>query len=83
MISTWRQVWGQGDFPFYWVQLADFRPETDVPGDSDWAELREAQTLTMKKLPKTGQAVIVDIGEGKTFTPRTKSMWAAVWPDGR
>ena len=44
-------------------QMADFPA---------WAELREAQTLTMKKLPKTGQAVIVDIGEGKDIHPKNK-----------
>ncbi len=72
MISTWRKVWNQGDFPFYWVQLADFKAETDMPGESAWAELREAQTMTMKALPKTGQAVIVDIGEGKDIHPKNK-----------
>jgi sialate O-acetylesterase len=40
MIKNWRDEWGQGDFPFYWVQLADFMGETPEPGDSAWAELR-------------------------------------------
>lgn len=72
MIQTWRDRWGQGDFPFYWVQLADFRPEVDTPGDSQWAELREAQTMTMSKLPNTGEAVIVDLGESSDIHPRNK-----------
>jgi len=72
MISTWRKDWNQGDFPFYWVQLADFKAEKDNPEESEWAELREAQTMTMKALPKTGQAVIVDIGEGKDIHPKNK-----------
>jgi sialate O-acetylesterase len=72
MIDSWRKEWNQGDFPFYWVQLADFRQETDVPVESDWAELREAQSMTMKKLPHTGQAVIIDIGEGKDIHPKNK-----------
>ena len=72
MISSWRKEWGQGDFPFYWVQLADFMAERAEPGDSAWAELREAQTMTMSKLPHTGQAVIIDIGEGKDIHPRNK-----------
>lgn len=72
MISTWRKAWGQNDFPFYWVQLADFMGEKDEPTESAWAELREAQTMTMAKLPKTGQAVIIDIGEGKDIHPRNK-----------
>jgi sialate O-acetylesterase len=72
MISSWRQEWGQGDFPFYWVQLADFMDENSEPTDSAWAELREAQTMAMEKLPNTGQAVIIDIGEGKDIHPRNK-----------
>lgn len=71
MISHWREVWGQGDFPFYWVQLADYRPEVETPGDSDWAELREAQTMTLK-LENSGEAVIVDVGEGDDIHPRDK-----------
>jgi len=72
MIESWRSEWGLGDFPFYWVQLADFRDEEPTPGDSEWAELREAQTMTMDKLPKTGEAVIIDIGEGKDIHPKNK-----------
>ncbi len=72
MIQNWRDEWGQGDFPFYWVQLADFMAEKSEPADSAWAELREAQTLTMKKLPNTGEAVIIDIGEGKDIHPKNK-----------
>lgn len=72
MIDSWRKEWGQGDFPFYWVQLADFMGESVEPMDSAWAELREAQTMTMSKLPNTGQAVIIDIGEGKDIHPRNK-----------
>ncbi|MFO0980051.1 MAG: sialate O-acetylesterase, partial [Planctomycetaceae bacterium] len=72
MISNWREEWGQGDFPFYWVQLADFQTEAVEPGESDWAELREAQTMTMSKLAHTGEAVIIDIGEGKDIHPKNK-----------
>ena len=50
MIDSWRNEWGLGDFPFYWVQLADFRDEKPEPAESEWAELREAQTMTLKKL---------------------------------
>jgi sialate O-acetylesterase len=72
MIKSWRDEWGQGDFSFYWVQLADFLAESPTPRDSGWAELREAQTMTMDRLPKTGQAVIIDVGEGKDIHPRNK-----------
>jgi sialate O-acetylesterase len=76
MIQEWRREWGQGDFPFYWVQLADFKDEKPQPGESDWAELREAQTRTLK-LPNTGQAVIIDVGEGRDIHPRNKQEVAA------
>ena len=72
MIQHWRDEWDQGDFPFYWVQLADFREEVSEPGDSDWPELREAQTMTMDRLDKVGEAVIIDIGEGRDIHPRNK-----------
>ena len=72
MIQNWRDDWGQGDFPFYWVQLADFKPEKSEPGDSDWAELREAQTMTLDRLANTGEAVIIDIGEASDIHPRNK-----------
>lgn len=71
MIKSWRDAWQQGDFSFYWVQLADFTPEPAAPGESDWAELREAQTMT-QSLPNTGQAVIIDIGEANDIHPRNK-----------
>ncbi len=71
MITRWRQLWGQ-EFPFYWVQLADYQAETTEPVESDWAELREAQTMTLDKLEHVGQAVIIDIGEGKDIHPRNK-----------
>lgn len=72
MITTWRDRWGQGDFPFYWVQLADFTNERPQPQiNSWWAELREAQTNTLS-LPNTGQAVTIDVGEGRDIHPRNK-----------
>ncbi|QEG36266.1 sialate O-acetylesterase [Bythopirellula goksoeyrii] len=72
MITNWRDEWNQGDFPFYWVQLANYLDEQPEPGESAWAELREAQTLTMSKLSNTGEAVIIDVGEGKDIHPRNK-----------
>jgi sialate O-acetylesterase len=76
LIEQWRKEWGQGSFPFYWVQLADFRAEKPEPGESDWAELRESQTKTLR-LANTGQAVIIDIGEGRDIHPRNKQEVAA------
>jgi sialate O-acetylesterase len=72
MIRSWREEWNVGDFPFYWVQLADFRDEKSEPAESDWAELREAQTRTMSALPNTGEAVTIDLGEAQDIHPRNK-----------
>jgi sialate O-acetylesterase len=72
MITSWREDWKQGDFPFYWVQLADFKAENPEPGESGWAELREAQTMTQDKLPNTGEAVIIDLGEATDIHPKKK-----------
>ena len=72
MITTWRDLWQQGDFPFYWVQLADFMQEMTKPSGSTWAELREAQSMTLS-LPNTGEAVIIDAGEGRDIHPRDKT----------
>ncbi len=71
MIKCWREAWGQGDFPFLWVQLANFMKRQPEPGDSAWAELREAQTMTLS-LPHTGQALAIDIGEANDIHPRNK-----------
>jgi sialate O-acetylesterase len=72
LISAWREQWQQGDFPFYWAQLADFTAELEgAQQESWWAQLREAQTQTLD-LPNTGQAVIIDIGEGREIHPRNK-----------
>jgi sialate O-acetylesterase len=72
MIENWRKDWGQGNFPFYFVQLANYMARKPQPGDSAWAELREAQTLTMSKSANTGMAVIIDIGEEKDIHPKNK-----------
>jgi sialate O-acetylesterase len=71
MINSWRADWEQGDFPFYFVQLANFKERQPEPGDSDWAELREAQTMTLS-LPNTGMATIIDIGDAKDIHPQNK-----------
>ncbi len=71
MIRDWRKRWGQGDFPFAWVSLANFRAVPEEPGDSAWAELREAQTKALS-LPNTGQALAIDVGEADNIHPRDK-----------
>jgi len=71
MINNWREEWGQGNVPFYWVQLANFMATKEKPEESAWAELREAQSMT-RSLPNSGQAVIIDIGEADDIHPRNK-----------
>lgn len=70
LIKDWRTHWGN-DFPFFWVQLANFLEPTDKPKQSAWAELRDAQTATLS-VPLTGQALAIDIGEAKDIHPRNK-----------
>jgi len=70
MINDWRRKWGYA-FPFYWVQLANFMKPDSIPVESEWAELREAQSKTLS-LPNTGQAVTIDIGEADDIHPRNK-----------
>ena len=72
MIQSWRKTFGQPEMPFYFVQLAPWKAKTDKPQESDWAELREAQLMTLSKLPNTGMAVITDIGDEKDIHPKPK-----------
>jgi sialate O-acetylesterase len=80
MIRNWRQDWRQGDFTFLAVQLAPWDRNkkrsleeiTATPGDSDWAELREAQVLATQTLPKVGMAVITDVGDKDDIHPTHK-----------
>jgi sialate O-acetylesterase len=71
MIRDWRTAWAQRDFPFYFVQLPNWRSATAEPGDSDWAELREAQMMTLRT-PQTGMAVSIDLGDMNELHPRNK-----------
>ena len=72
MINDWRARWGEGNFPFYFVQLASFNAANgNSKNGSSWAELREAQTKTLS-LPNTGMAVITDIGNATDIHPKNK-----------
>ena len=71
MIKNWRKDWGRGEFPFLFVQLANFMKTKPEPDESAWAELREAQLMTLS-LPNTGMAVIIDIGEADDIHPKNK-----------
>jgi sialate O-acetylesterase len=70
MITAWRAHFGQGNLPFFWVNLADFKRPADPTGRS-WAFLREAQTQTLA-LPQTGQAVAIDLGDPNDIHPANK-----------
>ena len=65
MIEDWRNRWGEGDFPFYFVQLANYQT------NGRWPVLRESQTETLR-LANTAMAVITDIGESKDIHPKNK-----------
>jgi len=71
MITDWRARWGQGDFPFLFVQLANFTPGKSDAASDKWALLREAQAQTLA-LPNTGMAVTLDIGEAADIHPKDK-----------
>lgn len=71
MIRSWRAQWKQGDFPFLFVQLANYMKREAEPTESAWAELREAQLMALS-LPNTAMAVIIDIGEADDIHPKNK-----------
>ena len=79
MIRSWREAWKQGkragsperEFPFLFVQLANFMLPSPQPEPCAWAELREAQAMTLS-MPNTGMAVAIDIGETADIHPRNK-----------
>ena len=72
MIRNWRRDWAQGGFTFLTVQLAPYMKIKPEPAESTWAELREAQNLTIKTLPKAGTVSITDVGEENDIHPKKK-----------
>lgn len=71
LIEDWRVGFRQGYLPFLTVQLANYMEKTEEPKTSDWAALREAQTLSLR-YPATGLAVSIDIGEENDIHPKNK-----------
>ncbi len=72
LIRGWREAWGEGDFPFLFVQLAAFtKPDDEPVMTSGWAELREAQAMTLA-LPKTAMALAIDTGDATDIHPKNK-----------
>ena len=89
LINGWREVWGQGDFPFYFVQLAPFNYGGRNANPLFLPQIWEAQTATLA-LPNTGMAVTTDIGNLIDIHPRNKqdvgrrlALWALAKDYGR
>ena len=70
LITDWRRQW-RSDFPFYFVQLANFMESKKIQPNSEWAALREAQTKALK-LDQVGMAVTIDIGLADDIHPKNK-----------
>ncbi len=70
LITDWRQKWGEGNFPFYFVQIANYNLFGQPPA-ADWPALRDAQ-LSALSLPNTGMAVTIDIGDANRIHPQNK-----------
>jgi len=71
LINNWRTGWNNQELPFYFVQLANFMESKEMPAESNWAALRQQQ-LDMLKIPNTGMAVTIDIGEWNDIHPLNK-----------
>jgi len=71
MIADWRQQWGEGDFPFIFVQLAGFTSTDDLT-NNNWSLIQEAQLMTLDASPNTAMAVADDIGDLKNIHPHDK-----------
>lgn len=76
LIGGWRKVWNQGDFPFYTVQLAPYnygnQPRDQARRNTGLPEIWEAQNATLTEIPRTGVAVINDIGNFADIHPANK-----------
>ena len=72
LVTGWRQLWQKPDLPFMIVQLANFMEPTDQPQNSGWSTVREAQRQVAQKLPNTGLATIIDLGEAVDIHPLRK-----------
>ena len=72
LVKDWRQRWNQGDFPFLWVQLPNFKKRNDDPGAvSNWASMREV-FLKQLLIPNTGMAICIDVGDEGNIHPKNK-----------
>lgn len=72
LIADWRERFQVGEFPFLIVSLANYNPLQKEPIEPGWAEIRESQWRTVRKVPNTGLAMTIDIGDGGNIHPRNK-----------
>jgi len=73
MIADWRNLFQQGNFPFYIVSLPEFKPRSTTPVDGDeWAELREAQAITAASVPNSCLAITIDTGDPDNIHTKDK-----------
>ena len=72
LIKNWRDASDQPDLEFLIVQLPNHGATPEEPGESAWAELREAQLMTVEQVPHTGLAVTIDVGDPKDLHPHRK-----------
>jgi sialate O-acetylesterase len=71
LINDWRRNWNRGDFPFLYVQLANFMESKMEPSESKWALFREAQAQSLS-VTNTAMAVTIDVGEWNDIHPLNK-----------
>lgn len=73
LIQEWRKAWNNSELPFYFVQLASWKPLQRVPVEENgWSDIREAQRLVSERIHHTGMAVAIDIGDANTVHPLNK-----------
>lgn len=73
LIGGWRRLWGQDELPFYFVQLPGYTLSQRLPrGGDGWASIREAQLKVSQRVPHTGMAVTIDVGDEKSIHPTNK-----------
>jgi sialate O-acetylesterase len=85
LIQSWRQTWGQGDFPFLIIQLPEYKPGPSECPEGAWADLREAQDQTFQDVPLTGLVCTLGLGEKDNIHPKKKAdvgKYLALWALG-
>ena len=89
LVNGWRSVFGNDKLSFYWVQLANFQGPNGNPAGGGWGPVREGQRRALR-VPGTGMAVIIDIGDARDIHPRNKqdvgkrlALWALAKDYGR